>query len=356
MYANDDKALPELLSAAHQIKPNEPAYDSVVYYGIGAAVRRGLRDEARQWADEALRTNLIRSSRNRILYERLKLARNWDEFLQSAPRRPEPNTVEYDNHELTAPGAPQKWASQTLLDSDSTQILNRYVPLALYRDAIHSASLTRDLQVTLAQAGFARALILGRIPEAREFMQRAVELQPQLAGNVKEFLSAANDEEARFAGVLLSLRTNSPSGILMPGLTAPSDLRHASYAGNIHWGFSESSWNMSFVSRSGLNLPIDLSFLTPQQRTQADEEWKILSARATCASTYLENEALNWARKHPEDARVPESLYLTVRTTFFGCREDTGPSLGDRSREAYNLLHQRYPNSEWTKKTPYWYN
>jgi hypothetical protein len=49
-YSNDDAAFPELLRAAREVKPNHPAYDSVVYYGIGAAVRRGLRDEARQWA------------------------------------------------------------------------------------------------------------------------------------------------------------------------------------------------------------------------------------------------------------------------------------------------------------------
>jgi tetratricopeptide (TPR) repeat protein len=356
-YSSDDTAFPELLRAAHEVKPDHPAYDSVAYYGIGAAVRRGRRDEARQWADEALRTKLILSSRNRILYERLKLARNWDEFLRAAPRMPEPNMADYDGHEGTIPGPPQKWASQgALLDIDSRQVLNRFVPLELFRDAAYSPTLARHLQIEFAQAGFARALILGRLPEARAFIGRVVELQPTVASAAREFLSAPDDEASQFAAVLLALRTSGPSGILSSGSSGPSQLQHANYAGSISWGFNDIAWKPEYVGRpSGLELPLDFEFLTPQQRTQAEQEWKTLADRASCAATYVEGKALDWARRHPEDARVPEALYLTVRATFFGCREDMGPSLGNRSREAYNLLHQRYPNSEWTKKTPYWY-
>lgn len=49
---------------------------------------------------------------------------------------------------------------------------------------------------------------------------------------------------------------------------------------------------------------------------------------------------------------MPEALALSVRATRFG------PGDADTttwSKTAFTLLHQRYPKSEWTKKTPYRY-
>jgi hypothetical protein len=54
------------------------------------------------------------------------------------------------------------------------------------------------------------------------------------------------------------------------------------------------------------------------------------------------------------DRNLPETLALAVRSTRFGCRRQ-GP-LGDVSREAWQALHQIYPDSEWAKRTPYWFN
>ena len=45
---------PELIAAAHAVKPGSPAWDSVTYYGVLAQIRGGQPDAARAWADEAL--------------------------------------------------------------------------------------------------------------------------------------------------------------------------------------------------------------------------------------------------------------------------------------------------------------
>ena len=49
---------------------------------------------------------------------------------------------------------------------------------------------------------------------------------------------------------------------------------------------------------------------------------------------------------------VPESLHYFVRATRYGCVDK---SIRRYSREAFDLLHRKYPKSEWTMKTPYWY-
>jgi len=47
-----------------------------------------------------------------------------------------------------------------------------------------------------------------------------------------------------------------------------------------------------------------------------------------------------------------EGLYRAVRATRHGCGNDTK---GKYSKDAFRLLQRRYPKSEWTKKTPYWF-
>ena len=41
-----------------------------------------------------------------------------------------------------------------------------------------------------------------------------------------------------------------------------------------------------------------------------------------------------------------------VRATRFDCTTDTTP---DASREAFTRLHKLFPQSEWAKRTPYWF-
>jgi hypothetical protein len=351
LYASNDADISDLVKAARAVRTDDVSYESAVYYGIGSEIRRGRRESARSWADQVLKGRLLLSSRNRILSERLKLARDWSEFLRFAPRTPEPGVSFFDNRELLEPG---KWAhGSSLFDRDATQALNSQVPLALWLNASRSRSLPTRLQVLIAQGGFVRAIVLDRLSEARAFMQRIVEMNPGLADRAHDFLSTTDDAGAHFAAIMLLLRSASLNGILWPDdWDSPVDLRRAQFVGSgLRWGFATQYQS----NPSGLNLPNDFGFLSTNERKQADLEWKLLSQRAGCSATYVENEALKWSVQHPDDKRVPEALHLLVLTTFRGCRELQNDSVGKRSREAFLLLKQRYPDSPWAKMTKYWY-
>jgi hypothetical protein len=93
------------------------------------------------------------------------------------------------------------------------------------------------------------------------------------------------------------------------------------------------------------------AFLSEAQRAAAARERERLAAHGT-APNYFCRLAIEWANKSPDDPRVPEALHLAVRATRYGCADDeTGPL----SKAAFQLLHRKYPGSEWAKKTPYWY-
>ena len=92
-------------------------------------------------------------------------------------------------------------------------------------------------------------------------------------------------------------------------------------------------------------------FLAKAEREQADKEWKSLTALPT-ASTWLSEQIVNYLKNHAAEPRAAETLALAVRSTRYGCG-DAGTST--QSKAAFRLLHSRYPNSEWAKKTKYYY-
>ena len=57
-------------------------------------------------------------------------------------------------------------------------------------------------------------------------------------------------------------------------------------------------------------------------------------------------------RPVPPDPQVPEALHLAVRATRHGCTDN---ETSQWSKKAFQLLHRRYPKSEWAVKTKYHY-
>jgi hypothetical protein len=68
------------------------------------------------------------------------------------------------------------------------------------------------------------------------------------------------------------------------------------------------------------------------------------------APNLLAERVVAWANRSPDDPRVPKALHFAVRATRYGCADD---STTEYSRRAFRLLHKRYPNSEWAKRTKY---
>jgi hypothetical protein len=86
-------------------------------------------------------------------------------------------------------------------------------------------------------------------------------------------------------------------------------------------------------------------------RQRAAAEWGRLQA-LPAAPTWLANQAIEFARAHPDDPGVAEALHLAVRAARYGCTDDQS---GAASQQAFDMLHRKYPNSEWARKTKFWY-
>jgi len=95
------------------------------------------------------------------------------------------------------------------------------------------------------------------------------------------------------------------------------------------------------------------AFLNKSQREAGAKEWKALTQAPLWGATYLTRRTLDWAQKHPDDVRVPEALH---RTILAGRYRSTDAQTAKYEKQAFDLLHRRYPKSPWTARTRYWYD
>ena len=302
-----DTAVPELLAAARLVKGDSPGFVTVGYQ----LLRLLPPDDARAKAGELLAGNLPLSARNQFRARRMALARNLEEFLEFAPRRPVAELTDDVN---------SVDAKQDYLDGDATDILDRDLPLSLLKQATASNRLPDQVRRELGRAISIRALLLSDSPRFDE---------------VFALLNAPG------------MRPYIDSGY---GRHTKDRVKIDPYRDN--WWCSSSAINVS--NNSIVRKPDDTGapFLSATDREQAAAEWKKLQSVAT-GPNWLGAQTLAFAQAHPQDPRVPEALYLVVRATRYGC---TDKETSDFSHRAFDLLHRRYPNSEWAKKTPYWFD
>jgi tetratricopeptide (TPR) repeat protein len=348
----------QLIAAAHEVKPESPAWDSAVYYGILMQIRAGELDAARTWSDRAIATKPSASTLNLLRSERFRLVRDWTEFLRFAPRRPVTDMSEDDDFDSPIDEDAFK-KKPVALDEDSVWRLNRGVPLSLWMDAAQNSLLPADLQAGIAQSGWIRAVVLGDNAAARTLATRLQQLRPAMAAEMRTWLAEKDPAASRFTATFLMLRAPGLEPMVRPGMgrvtpVMKSDimrdnwwmLSEAPHAGDVPIDYHEALADFYPDGNFG---PTD--FLPAGQRSAGEKEWQQLAQRAGDAVIYLCANTIEWAKAHPQDPRVPQALHLAVEATHYGPSDKAS----SYSRQAFDLLHQRYANSEWTKKTKYWY-
>jgi hypothetical protein len=248
--------------------------------------------------DQALATSPSVDVRNEFVAQRMSLARNWQEFLRDGPRTPVA-MVYLDSDEPL-----DEKHRERVFDNDFTIPFNLEVPLDRWVDGASNKLLPTGLQAGIAQAAWTRAVVLDRIPQAQALAPRLAELRPELRIPLQSWQNEQDPKAAKFQAILLMLRT--------PGLQPVIRDRFGRETPNTNIdNFRDNWWDLSE--------PGSLQKSTPQF--------------------------------HPDDPRVPEALHLAVRTT----RYTNGAHTTNFPKQAFQLLHSRYPKSEWTALTPYWY-
>lgn len=333
----------ELLKAADETPPQSPGYFTVQYYAVALMAK----EAARARLDAALSAKPPRAARNLLLAARMRFARDWAEFLRDAQRHP----VDVDGYDYSVAGTtPSHTADEIGLDSDGVDVLNHLIPLSLEAGAALDSQLPVDIRREVATAAWTKAVLLNQWATARKLGPVMAELYP----TVRVDLDATDldENEARFAAVLTMLRNPGLRPYVEAGFGRLTKMDRIDEFRDNWWCAAEQDRAMSYALSNlyGQEKP-RADFLTAQEVAAAKAEDEGVRALAG-APDLLASETVHFAKEHPADARVPEALHLAVRATRYGCvSEHTSIA----SREAFELLHARYPNSEWARATPYWF-
>ncbi|MBD0373893.1 MAG: hypothetical protein ICV60_23990, partial [Pyrinomonadaceae bacterium] len=360
------------LEAAAKVKPSSGAYASIAYQSIRLLNESGRGGEARQKLDELLtveRQRLPRSALNLFLAQRMKLASNLFELLTYAQRVPA--GFSYDagwregQEDMSQDSEFKKLADgRAFFDIDAATVLNQKLPLEVLKTAVTSNQLPEHLRRDVAQAVWLRAVLLDDEKTASELVPLLKSLVPSMGGYLDAYQEARQPDARKFSAIYAWLKTpglepNADAGIGRQ--TLPLD-QQDSFRDN--WWCSAALGSLAasttsdetedkqqakaFTASTDVDPPL---FLDQSQRAAALREYGRLK-NFGAAPNYLSRQVIAWAQKSPNDPRVPEALHLAVKSTRYGC---TDKETGAASKAAYQLLHRRYPNSQWAKKTPYWF-
>ncbi len=381
----------EVVEAAGRIPPESPAFATLTFHRMRLRTQMGQTEAAREELDTLLRDHPHRfppSSRNLLLTLRMKLAHTLVEFLTFAQQIPATVTTDESAMELPDEMWSRFWrewfkeqegkeifseaearhreaAQRPLFPEGAAKVVNELLPLALFKQAALSTGLAPHLRLEVALAAWTRAVLLDNHAVAMELVPVLEELAPALKSLLRNYVTAQNEEERQFAAIFLLLKSPGLRPYVMAGIgREPPLTRIDSYRENWWCSFNllEELHDRNFskgypegtkpLQQSGPYAADSFpSFLNEAQKATVREEWGKSFGLGT-APNYLSQRVLEWAKKHPDDPRVPEALHLAVKSTRYGCTDEQTTTF---SRSAFRLLHRRYPKSEWAKKTKHWY-
>ena len=351
----------ELLSEAAKIQRNSAGYATARYHQIRLLLETDKRAEAKKLLDEILANNFQNypvSSQNKFLAQRLILSENLAEFLKFTPRKAATFVWSDDANEegddLRSDKEMQTWAKREMFDEDSVAFFNEKMPLSVLREAALNPQLPEHLKKFLVSAVWTRAFLLGNQPIEREFTPLMSRYAKEYLPLFSKYALAANPTDREAAALLVILynpviqpyvpvgygRENSPP-------TSIDSIRGNWWCAEDEAGKDESSYD-----HYDFNYPKSYpNFLTATQTAEALREHKQIAASGNSA-TFLARRAVEFAKRNPNHLQTPEILHLAVRATRYGCTDDETLKF---SKEAFTILHKRYPKSAWTAKTPYWF-
>ncbi|HLJ28217.1 MAG TPA: hypothetical protein VKY85_16010 [Candidatus Angelobacter sp.] len=363
-----DPGSDELLAAAAHVPPESPAYLTLAMHSGRLQRERGEFERARRILDAGLaqaKDGPI-SAFNLIKKERSLVAAGLDEFVSFLGSRPlqfsngavDKGESEYcedtgwdvkcEKNLFLGPG--KEFYPQ--LDFNAAIILNQRMPIETLVQVARSPRLPENLRLRLAPAIWTRALVLDRPDLARTMASDVGGLRPELKPFIAAYEQAKDPAERKFLAAFAIAHFPGLRPLVEDGSPRATRFDYADNYRDNWWckdaELEELSWGSSYNKKKVGAVP-DPAFLTAQERDVALKERSQL-VQIGGPGDWMPAILIDWARKHPDDSRVPEALHFAWRVNRFSCDDSK-----NRTREIFTLLHSRYPDSPWTKKTKHWY-
>lgn len=340
------KDVNSILEEGRVFTKDKYAYLTVSYHRIRLLIEQSRMKAAETLLNEVLTSSLNASDKNLFLNYKIYFAKNEKEFLRSSYLIPIGLTYDDGIEEEFTPEL-EKTRKDPHFTKAFAKIWNEKIPIDTMLKVYQKEKVPNHLEQNFLFSIFARAVLLNRA-DITEQLIPTLRNYPFLKKEMDLFRTAQTKEEKEFVGILTLLRLpgikpNVQFGYFRSNLSIIDD-----YRDNWWCAFSELKEEKDILfSRHPIFLYNRLSFISEKEDKQANEEWKTLSAKGT-APDYLSEKVIEFSKKYPDNTYLPEALHRAVKTTRFGC---TGEKTSEYSKSAFRILHKKFPNSEWAKKT-----
>lgn len=317
-----------LLEALAVVPEDHPGATSFMLH----RVRLGERDEALRIAEALLIRSDVTSdysARNRVREYRLWHAESLAEFWQDGLRE---QGVAFDRDTLLQSTVPSSGASPVWdWDYDSHWILETELPFAALLETATASGWPHNLRWRVANLAWSRAVLRKDAAQARAALA-VLSRFPERA-DYAHLQGIADDADLLLESGLLARGANIVSGCSIWQGKSPTDASDYGDRRRQHGHFAQ-------------------RLLTAEAHAAWQSESTTLAAYPDLDSAWMQN-VLDFSAAFPDDKRVPgllrEAVYLT-RMNW--CAQ---PSAGKLSKQAFDLLKQRYPSSREAKTTKYWF-
>ena len=366
--SSDTPEAANLITASKAIDKTSAAFLTATYHAVRLQIAQGQSDEARKTLDALLKDSatMTTSAVNSFLSERLSLAQDLNEFVKFSQRHAVIFAYDEDEYQLVDVNTPPKdseedytkneraWAKRTMFDADAARVMNTQIPLAVLKKLALHSDLPDYLRSNVVMSAWVRAVLLDEEKTALELATELAKLIPELKNLIPDYSKAKAGKAKTYEAVFIMLKNPAMRPLVDQG-TGRQATFNAIENFRDNWWCDTNEYTLydNDASRNNTHDPVTApTFLSKEQIALAKEENAKIQKLATSGSNYLASKTSEWAEFAPKEKRLPEALALAVRATRYGCQNcDTGKI----SKDAFDILKDRFGSSEWKKKTPYWF-
>jgi len=372
-----DPVLPELLAAAAQVPQSSPGWTAVTYHRLRLMPRNAAMHEQLLAVLPVVVAQKDASTTNLFLGLSASTAPTLADWIAAAPREPAGETSWGETDSFSPPmvrdGATstpenacgtklKQGVPYLLFDDDAAYGLNAQMPLELLAKAAADASLPENLRFQVAQAAWARAVMLDRPEIAAQMSPLLIACRAAWKPVLDAYNQSKTNDDRHANGLLALMRFASTEPSVRDGeerrngFATYDEYRQNWWCSTVpHPGETVDNdpnppANSGYVPPAPPPTPPTPLFLTAADKASATSELAMLQ-KIPSGSDYFATQALAWFKAHPKDPRTADIVGEANQVLHNSCRNDGTPKL---AHALFDVLHQSFPQSSWAKKYKTW--
>ena len=374
-------SLGRLLLEAERIDPSAPAFPTVAYHLVRLRVELNESAAAKKLLDQIISAQLEAlpiSSQNLFLEQRMNLAESVSDFLRFSGRKPvafyeygvmgrisdilrmEKGFWDPDYYKETKEEYERKkeesfkelllWDERKAFDENTVDVMNWHFPLPVLLEVSRDQALPDYLRKSVAIAVWTRAVLVKNESVAMEAARDLSRIVPEMSEMLSVYLDAKSPEQRDHEALYIMLKFSNLSPWVSSGIPTFSTAEESEYYFEMSWWCKPGDIDYDINGTESPKVVASPRFLSAQFLTLAKRERAAIKTIGH-AKAFLGKKVLEWAKRSPNDPRIPEALYIAVQANQsykYGC--DSWEQDEETRLKLEGLLREKYPQSSWSAK------